>query len=246
MIELKIIGIIPARFGSSRFTGKPLADICGKPMVLHVYDNLKKSDKFSEVLVATDDERIAKICKENNVNFLMTGIDVNTPTERIWEVSEIIDADCYVSINGDEPLVDTKTIESVLPIQINQSEIFVSNIITEINDPVEVVDPTNLKVVCNKDGNGVYISRCPIPYPKGSMDYTYFKHVGIYAFNKCALDFYHNTERGKIEMIEDIDLLRFIENGKNIKFIKSKCSTLSVDTPKDLAKVIKIMESREK
>lgn len=239
---MKIIGIIPARYNSTRFNGKPLADICGKPMIRWVYEQVIKCKKIDEVYVATDDERIKEYCNQNNINVLMTSKSHKTPTDRVYEVSTIIDGDLYVSVNGDEPLIDPETIEQVIPKKIS-TDIFISNIITTIKDPVEVVDFTNLKVVTNDNGKGIYISRSPIPYPKGNMDYQYKKHIGVYAFNKKALDFYHNTKRGKLEEIEDIDLLRFIENDVDIKFVDVKCDSLSVDTPKDLEKIVKIINN---
>lgn len=242
---MKIIGIIPARYKSTRFEGKPLADICGKPMIWYVYNQVKKVKKFNQIIVATDDERIEKVCKEYNMDVIMTSDTHKTPTDRVHEVSDRINADYYISINGDEPLIDPKTIEAIIPTK-EEKDIYVSNIITTIKDPVEVVDFTNLKVVVNDKGEGIYISRSPVPYPKGSMDCVYKKHVGVYAFNKKALDFYKNTERGMIEIIEDIDLLRYIENHIKVNFIDIDCSTLSVDTPKDLDRIITIMKKREK
>lgn len=240
---MKIIGIIPARYNSSRFEGKPLADICGKPMIWYVYNQVKKVEEINEVYVATDDERIENVCKNFDINVIMTKNTHKTPTDRIHEVSEKINADIYLSINGDEPLIDPETIKAVIP-KDNVSDIFVANIITTIDDPVEVVDFTNLKVVTNEKGEGIYISRSPIPYPKGSMDCKYKKHVGVYAFNKAALDFYVNTTRGNLEKIEDIDLLRYIENRIKVNFIDVDCHTLSVDTPKDLDRVISIIKEK--
>lgn len=240
---MKVIGIIPARYKSTRFEGKPLADICGKPMVWWTYQQAKKTKGLDEVFVATDSEIIEKVCKELKINVIMTSSENQTPTDRIYEVSTLIDADFYVSINGDEPLVDPKTIEAIIPKSKKENK-YIANIITTIKDPVEVIDFTNLKVVTNDKGKGIYISRSPIPYHKGSMDCIYKKHVGIYAFNKKALQFYHKTKRGILETIEDIDLLRFIENSVDIKFIDIECKTLSVDTPKDLKRVIDIMKER--
>ncbi len=240
---MKIIGIIPARYKSTRYEGKPLADICGKPMIWWTYQQAKKTIGLDEVYVATDSEIIEKVCKEHDVNVIMTSDQNKTPTDRIYEVSTKFDADFYISINGDEPLIDPKTIESVIPNEKKQNE-YVANIITTIKDPVEVIDFTNLKVVTNDIGRGIYISRSPIPYPKGSMYCEYKKHVGVYAFNKKALEFYHNTKRGTLETIEDIDLLRFIENQIDIDFIDVDCKTLSVDTPKDLKRVIDIIKER--
>ncbi len=239
---MKIVGIIPARYMSTRFQGKPLADINGKPMIWWVYKQVEKVNKLDEIYVATDDERIKNACNKFEMNVIMTSPNHKTPTDRIQEVSEKINADLYLSINGDEPLIDPKVIEKVIPnIQVPEDEIFVQNIITIIKDPVEVVDSTNLKVVTNENGEGIYISRNPVPYPKGSMDCKYKKHVGVYAFNKKALDFYVNTKRGNVEKIEDIDLLRYIENGKKVQFIEAECNTLSVDNLKDLERVKEII-----
>lgn len=241
---MKIVGIIPARYKSTRFEGKPLADICGKPMVWYVYNQAKKVNSFAEVYVATDDERILDVCNKYNIKCIMTSDKHKTPTDRIYEVSEKIEADYYVSINGDEPLIDVKTIQSIIPKK-EINDLYVANIITSINDPVEVIDFTNLKVVTNDKGEGIYISRSPIPYPKGSMNCIYKKHVGVYCFNKKALKFYVETARGNLECIEDIDLLRYIENHKKINFIDIDCKTLSVDTPKDLNRIIDIVKKEK-
>lgn len=239
---MKVIGVIPARYKSTRFEGKPLADICGKPMIWWVYNQAKKVKELNDIFIATDDERIEKVCKELDLKVIMTSNEHFTPTDRIYEVSTMIHSDIYVCINGDEPLINPNTIRSIIPESVNLDEEFVANIITEIKDPVEVIDFTNLKVVTDSNGKGIYISRSPIPYPKGSMECIYKKHVGVVAFNSKALQFYVNTKRGDIEKIEDIDLLRFIENHKEVNFIEDSCDTLSVDTPKDLHRVIKIME----
>lgn len=242
--KMKIIGVIPARYKSSRFEGKPLAMIYDKPMVWWVYQQAKKVKQFDTVIVATDDKRIADVCNKYNIDVMMTSDKHKTPTDRIHEVSTKIDADYYISINGDEPLIDPKTIKAVIPKKLT-GDLYVANLITTIQDPVEVIDFTNLKVVVNDNGEGIYISRSPVPYPKGSMNCFYKKHVGVYAFNKKALDFYVNTIRGSIETIEDIDLLRYIENHKKINFIDVDCHTLSVDTPKDLDRIIEIIKKNK-
>ena len=242
---MKVVGIIPARYKSTRYEGKPLALICGKPMIWWTYQQAKKVSGLDEIYVATDSEKIKKVCETYGIKVLMISEKNLTPTDRIYEVSTKINADYYISINGDEPLIEPSNIAAVIPSLITE-EIYVANIITEIKDPVEVIDFTNLKVVTNDKGDGIYISRSPIPYPKGTMDYKYKKHVGVYAFNKKALDFYHNTGRGSLEKIEDIDLLRYIENFIKINFIEVECHTLSVDTPKDLQKVEDIVKEKYK
>ena len=244
--NLKIVAVIPARYESSRFPGKPLADICGKPMVWWVYQQAKKVPELSEVYVATDDERIETVCKQYDMNVVMTSKDIKTCTERICAAAKCIQADIYIAINGDEPLINPNVINKVIPKQINESEYFVANLVSEIDDPVEVVDFTNIKIVADSQDNMLFMSRSPIPYPKASMNYKYFKHLGILAYNSKALNFYNTTKRGYLESIEDIDYLRFLENAKKIKAIKVKSDSLSVDTPKDLDRVREITQQRLK
>ncbi|MBM7567981.1 3-deoxy-manno-octulosonate cytidylyltransferase [Paenibacillus sacheonensis] len=241
---MKIVAVIPARYNSSRFLAKPLADIFGKPMIWWVYEQVKKVNEFNEVYVATDDDRIAEICTKYNLNYIMTSTAHGTSTERLFEVAQSIGADYYVCINGDEPLIDPEIIRRILPINKTENEIYVANLMSEIKNPVEAVDSTNIKVVVNSKGYAMFMSRSPIPYPKSSMDFSYKKHLGVLVYNYLALEFFNNTQRNAVEKVEDINELRFIENGEKIKMIEVVADTLSVDTPKDLEKVIAIIEER--
>lgn len=242
---MDIVCVIPARYNSSRFKGKPLANILGKPMIWWVYQNAKKVNAFSDVIVATDDDRIMNACKENDIKAIKTSEIHNTPLDRIHEVSDKINADYYMCINGDEPLLKPSTMEELIPLQAAAEGLFVSNAMTIIKNPAEVIDFTNLKIVNDVNGNCIYISRSPIPYPKGSIDFNYKKYVGITVLNKKALDFYVSTKRGILESIEDNDLLRYIENGEKVKLVEVDCDVLSVDTKKDLDKVIDILNSQK-
>lgn len=238
---MNIIGIIPARYQSSRFEGKPLADICGKPMIWWVYSQCKKVKEFSEVYVATDDERIEKACKDNNINVIMTSISHKTGTDRIGEVARKIKADLYVNIQGDEPMIEPETIrQAILPF-FNNPDLKITNLMTKIKDPVDVVNFTVPKVITNKDNIGIYLTRSTAPYPKGKIDYSYYKQVCVYGFKPEALEFYCNNDRGKIEQIEDIEILRFIEAGFKVQYIEVDSDTVAVDTQKDLEKVRKII-----
>lgn len=238
---MKIVGMIPARKESTRFNNKPLALICGKPMVYWVWKHSKEAECFDEVYVATDSEEISEIAQKFGAKTVMTSSDCETATERLYEVSQKIEADLYVMVNGDEPLVQAKDIIKCIPEKIPEDGFYVSNLMTDFSDPVEVVDSTNLKIVTNKDGICLFISRAPIPYPKGNMDYQYQKFVGVGAFTPKALEYYHNTPRGPIEKIEENDSFRFIENRKDCYYINAHCKTLSVDTPKDRVQVEKYM-----
>ena len=169
---MKIIGMIPARGGSTRFNNKPLALICGKPMVYWVWKHSKEVECFEEVYVATDSEVIKDVAESFGAKVIMTSRSCETATERLYEVAQKVEADLYVMINGDEPLVMAQDIVKCIPETIPEDGFYVSNLMTDFSNPVEVVDPTNLKIVTNKDGICLFISRAPIPFPKGEMNYT--------------------------------------------------------------------------
>ncbi|MGV3466000.1 MAG: 3-deoxy-manno-octulosonate cytidylyltransferase [Heyndrickxia sp.] len=243
-IKMKIIGVIPARYKSTRFEGKPLADICGRPMVWWVYNQLNKVRGIEKTYVATDDERIKNVCEYYGMNVVMTADNHPTHLDRLYEFSTIIDADFYININGDEPLIESKYIEKLLPKNVDPSESYAANAMTTIKNPVEVVDFARIKIVTDMDSHALYMARSPLPYPKAAYDFEYKKFVGIQCFTKKALQFCHDHERGFLESIEDIDEFRFLEHGHRIKFIQSDAVTLSVDTPKDLEKVRTIIEQK--
>lgn len=239
---MKIIGIIPARYKSSRFEGKPLADINGKPMIWWVYNQAKKVKEFDAVYVATDDDRIERKCKELDIDVVMTSSEHPTGTDRLGEVALKIDADVYVNIQGDEPTIKPETIKKAIePFYTNKEEIFITNMMTKIKKQYEIIDSTVPKVVVNHDGCAVFLSRSPIPYPKGN-DTEYYKQVCVYGFTPKALEFYCNSKRGKIESIEDIEILRFIEAGYKVQYIETDEDTIAVDTPKDLERAIKYLQ----
>lgn len=243
---MKIIGVIPARYKSSRFEGKPLADILGKPMIWWVYNEAIKVKEFSEVYVATEDSRIYDKCVDLNINVLMTSDVHMTGTDRIGEVARSIEADLYVNIQGDEPMIEPETIRAAIQPFLENKELQVTNLMTKIIDPVDLCNVTVPKVITNKDNIGLFLTRSASPYPKGSIDFSYYKQVCVYGFKPDALKFFCNTERGKIESIEDIEILRFIESGYKVQFIEVDSDTVAVDTIKDLEKVKNIMTVRGK
>lgn len=242
---MNIVCVIPARAESSRFFEKPLALICGKPMIQWVYEHCKEVEQFSEVYVATDSEKIKDKAESFGAKVIMTSSEHDTATERLYEVSTKIEADLYVMVNGDEPLLTREAIIQCIPAQIGKDELYVSNLMTDFSNPVEVVDATNLKIVTDQNDRCLFISRSPIPYPKGNMDYVYHKFVGVGAFNSKALDFYYNTPRGPIEKIEENDSFRFIENQVPIYYYNCHCKSLSVDNRKDIAGVEAYLEGKQ-
>lgn len=239
---MKIIGVIPSRFASSRFPGKPLADICGKPMIWWVYNQASKVDLIDEIIVATDDERILDVCKTFDMNVILTSNLHDTPTSRLYEVSTKIDGDKYVFIGGDEPLINPESIRKVIQVAIEE-DAFVVNGMTRIKTAPQVIDFTNIKVVTSTTGYLLYTSRSPLPFPKGGLDFEYMKFVGIGVFSKDALDFYNKTPKSKLEKIEEMDLIRFLDGHKLVRMIEVECNNISVDTPKDLEAVIDIVKS---
>ncbi len=243
---MKVIGVIPARYASSRLPGKPIVDIRGHPMIWWVYQQAKAVEEFQEVMVATDDDRIAAVCKENQIPFVMTSPDTPNHIHRIWEVTEQIQADYYVSINGDEPLINPENIRAAvnaIPKAVSE-EAYFGSVYRELKDPAEVIDLSNVKIVLGKENQCLYQSRNPIPSTKGSLEFKYKKAIGIECFNKKALDFFVNTPMGVLEKIEDIDHLRFLENNVPIYYTKIDSESLSVDTKNDLERVTKIIQSR--
>lgn len=232
---MKVIGVIPARYGSTRLPGKPLADICGKPMIWWVYNRVKDIENFEKIVVATDHAKIVNECEKWGIPVIMTSSKHKTGANRLHEVSTLISADYYVQINGDEPLIDKEAIKKVIPNNIPIDRPFGTNIITSINDPALVMDPSNIKMTFDENMKCLYMSRTPIPYPYKSIDYRYYKHVGIIGYNKKMLDFYSNSVPGRQEQIEGIDTLRFLDYGYELKLvIIEKYNSLSVDTEKDL------------
>lgn len=247
---MKIIGVIPARYKSSRFPGKPLADICGRPMIWWVYQQCKKVEDFDEVYVATDDPRIFDICEGLGVKAIMTSEKHKTGTDRIGEVARKIPADLIVNIQGDEPLLEPSTIKAAITPFYSNPNLQITNLMTKIKDPVDVVNFTVPKVITNKDGIGVYLTRATAPYPKGSINYNYYKQVCVYGFKPEALQFYcdygEKYGKAKVESVEDIEILRFIENGYKVQYIEVDSNTVAVDTANDLEKVRDIVKSRIK
>lgn len=230
---MRILGVIPSRLQSSRLHEKPLADIAGRPMVWWVYQQAGKAKNIDEVVVATDSERIADVCKQYGMNFVMTSSDHNTPTSRIYEVSTMMDFDYYAFISGDEPLIDPASINIVVG-EAKKGEADAVNAMIGIGHAPDVIDFSNIKVVTNSEGYLLYASRSPLPYPKGGLDFEYMKFVGIGAFSKHTLKVFNDAPRSRLEQIEECDLIRLIEKGVKVKMVRVSCESLSVDTMKDL------------
>lgn len=241
---MKAIGVIPARYKSSRFPGKPLMDICGRPMVWWTYHQAAQAKCLSEVYVATEDERVANVCKEYSIPVIMTSDKHENGTERLTEVARKIPADCYVTIQGDDPLIETAAVEKVLQVLLDSDDVGCVTLKTPYKNPVDVINGTTPKVVCDCNDNILLFTRSAVPYPKASLDYVIYKPIGVYAFRRDTLLKYADLKKGPLEKAEDIELLRFIEHGVKVKVKEIVSDTISVDTPKDLERVRNIVRNK--
>ena len=247
---MKILGVIPARYQSSRFPGKPLADICGKPMIWWVYQQcLQVKDFHDEVYVATDDKRIYQVCQSFGMKVFMTSEEHVTGTDRVGEVAGRIPADLILNIQGDEPLLEPEVIRAAIEPFYHNPKLQITNLMKKITNPLDLINATVPKVITNKDGIGIYLTRAAAPYPKGMLDFDYYKQVCVYGFRPEALQFYceygKQNGKGRIEAMEDIEILRFIENGYQVQFVEVDSKTIAVDTVKDLEKVRKKVAYRQ-
>ena len=241
---MKILAIIPARYASTRLPGKLLYDIFGHPMIWWVYQNVIKVKEFDDVIIAVDDERVRKVCEEFGAKVIMTTSDCSCLIDRLYQVSKQYDADYYVSINGDEPILESEVMAKIIPDFIDRENPVVRGLSREFKDPVEVIDSGNIKIVIGEGGYSLYSSRSPIPYPQKTTNFTYKKYVGVELFNKKALEFYVTHEQTEIEKIEDIGSIRFLEHGIRIHYDIVESNSLSIDTIRDIEIVKKIMKER--
>lgn len=243
---METIGVIPARYESGRLPGKPLMEIQGKPMVWWVYQQAVKVKELQKVYVATDDKRILKTCDLFGIPALLTSNTHPTHIHRIHEVSGLVDADYYVVVCGDEPLIQPEVIKKVIPEKRTDNKtIYAGGLCRYFTDPAEVIDPANIKVVTNEKEECILLSRSPVPFPYKNVMFRYKKVVGVECYNKRALDFFVSTSKGYLENIEDVTLQRFLENKIHIQYKLVDSNSLSVDTPQDLEKVREIFLQRK-
>lgn len=231
--------MIPARYGASRFPGKLMQDLAGKPVIVRTYEATKSTNLFDEVYVVTDSEIIFDEIEKYGGKAIMSQKEHECGSDRIAEAVENMDIDIVVNVQGDEPFTDRESLEKVLAVfdGDDADKIDLASLMTEIDDWQEINDPNTVKVIVNKDDFALYFSRSPIPYPRDkNIAIKYFKHKGIYAFRKEAiLDFYRLPMR-ELEAAEKIECLRYLEYGKNIKMAITDVQGVEIDTPEDLVK----------
>ena len=241
---MKIIGVIPARYASTRFKGKPLVDINGKPMIWWVYNNAINTPELDEVYVATESKIIVDECEKLGINVILTSDKHLTGTDRVGEVASKIDADIYAVLMGDEPLISPSEISKLIKEMKSDAEISACMLATKFKRPIDVVNTTTIKLAINKNNELIYMSRSPIPFPKESLDFDYYKNIGLYVYTKDVLDFFVNTKPGPLELAEGLEMIRLLENKKKVKVVKVDSQSMSVDTPKDLDRIKNILKEK--
>ena len=234
--------VIPARMGSTRFPGKPLVDLCGKPMIQWVYERSIASKVSDQVLIATPDQEILDACAKFGAPAILTRSDHPTGTDRIAEVAEKVVADVYINVQGDEPLIDIETIKSVFEPFRDPSVRMAS--VYSVCPESEIENPAVVKVVTDLAGNALYFSRHAIPFPRNPRTAPAKKHIGIYAYRRDVLLEYPSWSQTPLELAESLEQLRFLENGVGIRMVEGQGSIVSVDTPDQADEVRKYLMSR--
>ena len=251
---MNVLGIIPARYGSTRLEGKPLLDICGKPMIQHVYEQVKRL--LEHVVVATDDQRIVKAVQDFGGDVVMTSKDHNTGTNRCLEAYRVfakrenIEFDVVVNIQGDEPLLDTEQIRLLISC-FDEKATEMATLVIPVNKTEILKEGSGVFVVLDKLKNAIYFSRSIIPFVRDSekavwqTKHTFYKHIGMYAFRPQSLIEFASMQQTSLELAESLEQNRWLENGKKIKVEITESESIGVDTIEDLEKVRKIIKAKK-
>ncbi len=237
---MKVIGVVPARYGSTRFPGKPLANILGKPMIQHVYEQVQKSKELDMVVVATDHEEIKTVVEGFGGNVVLTDKNHETGSDRIAEVTNKVEGDFFVNIQGDEPLIRAELIDALVAAGRESSDAVITAR-TLIKDEEDISNPNVVKVVTDQNEFALYFSRSTIPYNRAKKEVNYYKHLGIYGYPKSILNQFVKLPQSSMEEIEMLEQLRLLENGFKIKAIETNYNAVGVDTPEDIKKVEEIL-----
>ncbi|HEY6263938.1 MAG TPA: 3-deoxy-manno-octulosonate cytidylyltransferase [Candidatus Acidoferrum sp.] len=242
---LKVVVVIPARYGSTRLPGKPLVSIAGKPMIQRVFERAKLAQCVNQVIVATDDERIVKAVVAFGGEARMTRSDHRTGTERVAEVAAHVEGDVFVNVQGDEPLLDPAAMDAAVTSLLEDPPASIATVATPIKTPADIMDPNVVKTVLDFEGNAIYFSRAPIPWVRDTASKVlarHLKHLGLYVFDREALLEYPTLPPGELERIEQLEQLRWLENGWKIRVAEVEHDAVSVDVPEDVARVEKLLQ----
>ena len=235
---MKVIAMIPARYGATRFPAKLMQDLCGKPVIVHTYQRVKDTQLFDEVYVVTDDDRIEKAISEVGGRVIRSKKEHNSGSDRLAEASQDLPVDIIVNVQGDEPFTNKENLEKVIDIFAKDVDktVDVASLMELITDPEEIANPNNVKVVVNRQNEALYFSRSVIPYQRADVGSPYYKHIGIYAYRKAALQRFTELPPSVLEETEKLEQLRYLENGYKIRLALTNIPTIGIDTPDDLEK----------
>lgn len=239
---MKVIAVIPARLASTRLPRKMLREIHGRPLVIWVYQAVLASSALDDVVIATDSEEILEVCRKHSCNARMTSTKHSSGTERVHEISQSVDADVYLNVQGDEPMIQAAHVASLVELM-QDTNIPVGTLRTPARKE-DIDNPNAVKVVTDLNNRALYFSRSTIPYDRDSSVPRYFKHLGIYAYRKAALKRFVTLPESSLERAERLEQLRFLENGIPIYAAETPYDSIGVDTEEDLARVLKIIENR--
>ncbi|GIJ96113.1 3-deoxy-manno-octulosonate cytidylyltransferase [Capnocytophaga stomatis] len=244
---MKIIAMIPARYEASRFSGKLMKDLEGKPVIVRTFEAVLNTKLFEQVYVVTDDNRIEEAILNVGGKVIRSKKEHKSGSDRIAEACENLEADVIVNIQGDEPFTEKKNLEMLLKIfseDVN-NEVSVASLMERLDNPEDVCNPNNVKVVVSKNGDALYFSRAFIPFPRDEKsEGVYFKHIGIYAYRKEALMQFTQLEESILEKTEKLEQLRYLENGFRIRLAETDISTIGIDTEEDLQKARQLWKKR--
>jgi len=247
IVPLSILGVIPARYASSRFPGKALVSIQGKTMLQHVWERASQARYLTSLVIATDDERIRAAAESFRARVVMTRSDHASGTDRAAEAASASQARIVVNIQGDEPMLDPAAIDSAVLGLLEDDDVPMSTLKKRIEDPAEISDPNVVKVVTDHHGNALFFSRSPIPYVReagqSGASVAYFKHIGLYVYRRDFLLGYSDLPVGPLEPAERLEQLRALENGFKIRVIETEYESLGVDTPEDWKRVSALYEN---
>jgi 3-deoxy-manno-octulosonate cytidylyltransferase (CMP-KDO synthetase) len=243
-VPRKILGVIPARFSSTRFPGKVLAQIAGKTMLQHVYQRASLATYLTSLIIATDDDRVGTVARDFGGRVRMTRSDHLSGTDRAAEVASAEDAEIVVNIQGDEPLISPAAIDAAILPLVHEPDLVMGTLKKRIENRREITDPNVVKVVTDGAGDAIYFSRCAIPFEREISGNTpYFKHIGLYVYRRDFLLKYSDLPVGPLETAERLEQLRALENGYRIRVVETEYESLGVDTPEDLQRVSKLFDA---
>lgn len=244
--DLSVLCVIPARYKSSRFDGKPLVEINGIPMIKRTYLQAKKAPLLDKLLVATDDQRIVDYCESEEIPVILTSSSCLTGTDRLAEVAKSHYYDFYINIQGDEPIIDPAVISQLINEYNTYGEKYiVYNLFKVLDDSADINSDSIVKVIVNEKDEAMYMSRLPVPFSKTSVTPSYRQQIPAYGFTREALNIFSQYDKTINERFEDIELLRFIDLGYNIKMSETFVESIAVDFPRDVVKVSNFLEKNE-